>query len=435
MVSTTYFLISMAIMVILLMGGLWISFAIGIGGIATLYPVLKQSVLLMYGLTSWSTSTDYILVALPLYIFMGEFLSKTELVKHLYSGASKTITGLPGGLIQVNLFVCAIFAACAGSSTASASTMARLTYNEQVVKRGYDAGFVLGSVAGGGTLAILIPPSLWFIIYGSMADQSIGKLFTAGVVPGLAVTLMFMIYAGIRSILQPGLVGKDAVREDVKWRNRIAGLKELWPFILLIVMVLGSTYAGVATPTEAAGLGSLTVIIMAIAKRSFTWKLLLEACLSTVKTNSFIFLIMINAKIVSLALGYYGIPFIMKDFAQSIESGVILITVISIVYLALGTIFDDFSILILLLPFMVPMVQAAGYDLIWFGVFMCILLQAGLLSPPVGMNLFVMQGVTGAPFGTVVRGSIPYFIVLILGGLMILVEPNIVLWLPRYLAQ
>ena len=428
MISPVYLLVAIVIMVLLLLGGFWISFAIGTGGIISLYFVLKEATLMMYGLMGWDTGTSYVLMALPLFIFVGEFIAATGLTHYLYSGASKITKGIPGGLIQTNVFACAVFAACIGSSSASAATMGRVAYEEQVKKRGYHPGLVLGSIAGGGTLGILIPPSIFFIIYGSIADQSIGKLFIGGIIPGIVITIMFMIYVGIFSFLKPERFEKQS--DDIKLTHRISGFIDLWPFILLIILVLGAIYGGIATPTEGAGVGAFIVILMSIFWRRFTWKRLFKASLNSVRTNSMIFLIMINAKVLSVALGYYGIADFLEEYAKLIEHPATLIAVISVIYLILGTFFDDFSILILMLPFILPMVKAAGFDLVWFGVYVCILLEAGLLSPPVGMNLFVLQGVTGAPFSQIVWGSIPFFFILLLGNVIIFLMPELVLWLP-----
>ncbi len=433
MPSIAFFLVAMTIMVVFLLGGLWISFAIGFGGLMSLYPILKGATPIIFGLMSWETSSNYVLVALPLFIFMGEYISSTGLVDRLYRGAAKVITGLPGGLVQTNIVACTIFAACSGSSLASAATMSRVAYPEQVLKRGYDPGLVLGSIAGGGTLGILIPPSIFFIIYGTIADQSVGKLFIGGVIPGLILSLMFMTYVGIRTHFRPDLVQGESISEAITWKNRLSGLQDIWPFLLLIITVMGSIYGGVATPTEAAGIGGAMAILIGISWRVFKWKALITACLNTVKTNAMVFLILINAKVVAVSLGYYGVPTFMRDFAQTFEQPVVLLALISFIYLILGTIFDDFSLMLLILPFVLPLVQGLGYDLIWFGVYMCILLQAGLLSPPVGLNLFVIQGVTGAPFNKVVWGSVPFFILLLLGAIITVIEPRIVLWLPRLL--
>jgi len=424
------FAVAMTIMVVLLLGGVWIAFAVGIGGFLCLYPLLKEASLVLIGIVSWDTSTDFILMALPLFIFMGEYISSAGLVSRLYSGTSKVITGLPGGLIQTNLLACTIFAACSGSSLASAATMGRVAYPEQVIQRGYHPNMVLGAIAGGGTLGILIPPSIFFIIYGTMTDTSIGKLYIAGILPGGMISFLFMLYIGIRSLLQPKLVPKGPERGKSNWRYRLSGLKDIWPFILLIFFVMGSIYGGVATPTEAAGIGALMAILIGVYWRVFTWKGLIDASINTVRTNCMIFLILINAKVLSVGLGYYGVPALMRDFAQTVGEPIVVLAIISLIYLLLGTIFDDFSLMLLILPFVVPLVQSIGYDLIWFGVYMCILLQAGLLSPPVGMNLFVMQNVTGAPFMQVVRGSIPFFVMLLMGAVILVIWPVIALWLP-----
>lgn len=431
MPGLTVLLAAIALMVVLLVVGLWIAFAVGLGGIVALYPILGQKTLTLFGLTSWDTGTSFVLVAIPLFVFMGELISSGGLVQHLYSGVARAIRGLPGGLVQTNLIACTIFAACSGSSLASAATMGRVAYPEQVVKRGYDPSLVLGSVAAGGTLGILIPPSIFFIVYGAIADQSVGKLFLAGLFPGLMMSGLFILYVALRCVVQRGLVPVEAgVNPGGGWGGRAAGLLEVWPFMVLIVAVLGGLYGGIATPTEAAGVGASVSLLIALAYRTLTWRGFWDACLGTVRTTSMIFLILISAKVMAVALAYYGVPSLMKDFARSFGSPVILLVIISFVYLVLGTIFEDFSLMIILLPFVLPAIQAAAYDPIWFGVYMCMLLEAGLLSPPVGLNLFVIQGVTGAPLGQVVWGSIPFLFLLLAGAVTLVVFPQIALWLP-----
>lgn len=422
---------AIGVMLLLLAGGVWIAFAVGISGVVALWPTIGVRTLTLIGLQSWDTTTSFVLVAIPLFVFMGEIISGAGLVARLYSGVSKLIHGLPGDLVQTNLFACSIFAACSGSAVASAATMGRVSYGEQVARRGYDARLVLGSVAAGGTLGILIPPSIFFIVYASISDQSVGRLFLGGVVPGVIVSLAFMTYVAVRCLLDPRLVPRTPGEEPPSFATRLAGIGEIWPFLLLIVAVLGSLYGGVATPTEAAGVGASVALAIAAGYRTLTWRGLQAACLGTVKTSCMLFFIIVSAKVMALALAYYGIPAVMRQFATSLGSPYLLLGLIAAIYLTLGTVFEDFSLMIIMLPFVLPMVQASGFDLIWFGVFMTVLLEAGLLSPPVGLNLFVIQGVTGAPLATVVRGSLPFLAILLGAGVLLVLAPELALWLPR----
>jgi tripartite ATP-independent transporter DctM subunit len=421
---------AIAVMLVLLAAGVWISFAVGLGGVLALWPTIGGRTLTLIGLQSWDTTTSFVLVAIPLFVFMGEVISGAGLIERLYRGVSRLIYGLPGGLVQTNLFACSIFAACSGSAVASAATMGRVSYREQVVKRGYQPGLVLGSVAAGGTLGILIPPSIFFVVYASIADQSVGRLFLGGVVPGVLVSMGFMAYTAIRCLIDPTLVPAAATEPRPTPIERVRGLVDIWPFLLLIFAVLGSLYGGVATPTEAAGVGASAALLIAIGYRTLTWAGLKTACLGTVKTSSMLFFIIISAKVMALALAYYGVPATMKSFATSLGSPYLLLVIICAIYLVLGTVFEDFSLMIIMLPFVLPMVQAAGFNLVWFGVFMTVLLEAGLLSPPVGLNLFVIQGVTGAPLHQVIRGSAPFLVILLAAGLLLVLFPPLALWLP-----
>lgn len=428
--SMTFLSIAIVIMLFLLLGGVWIAFSIGIGGFLSLYPILKQASPLIFGVMSWDNGTNFILVAIPLFVFMGEYISRTGMTDRLYRGAAKVITGMPGGLVQTNIIASAIFAACSGSAVACAATMSKVAYPEQVLRRGYHSSVVLGSIAAGGTVAILIPPSIFFIVYGSIADQSVGKLYLAGVIPGLVMCSLFMIYVAILSFIKPKMFPKKSGSEASNWKTRVSGLKDTYPFLILIFSVIGSIYLGVATPTEAAGVGAAAAVLMGVFWRLFTWKDLIQTGLSTVKTSCMIFLILINAKVVSVALGYYGVPNALREFAHSFGNPIIILLLISFAYLILGTIFEDFSLMLLLLPFVLPLVQSFGYDLLWFGVYMCILLQAGLISPPVGLNLFVIQGATGVSLSKVSLGCLPFFVIMLLMDATIAAYPQVVMWLP-----
>jgi tripartite ATP-independent transporter DctM subunit len=428
----TWLLAGIAFMLLLLAGGVWIAFAVGLGAAATLWPVLGVKTLSLIGLQAWDTTTSFVLVAIPLFIFMGEVISGAQLVDRLYSGVSRMTSGLPGGLVQTNLFACAIFAACSGSSLASAATMGRMAYAEQVGRRRYPGRLVLGSVAAGGTLGILIPPSIFFIVFAAIADESVGRLFLGGVVPGLLATGLFMAYVATRALIDPGLIPRDTRAARGTARDRLAGALEIWPFLLLIVAVLGSLYGGVATPTEAAGVGATAALLIALGYRTLTWAGLRRATMATVRTSAMLFLIIVSAKLMAIALAYYGVPVMMKNFAMALGSPYLLLAIIAVVYLLLGTVFEDFSLMIILLPFVLPMIRTAGFDIVWFGVFMTVLLQAGLVSPPVGLNLFVMQGVTGAPLSDVIRGSVPFLLLLLALGLLLVFFPQIALWLPSF---
>ena len=423
-----------AVMLLLLAAGVWIAFAVGLGAVVTLWPVLGVKTLSLIGLQAWDTTTSFVLVAIPLFVFMGEIISGAQLVDRLYSGVSRLISGLPGGLVQTNLFACSVFAACSGSSVASAATMGRVAYHEQVGRRGYQARIVLGSVAAGGTLGILIPPSIFFIVFAAIADESVGRLFLAGLVPGIVMSALFMVYVAIRAVIDPGLVPRGpAERQQVPGLGaRLRGLLEIWPFFLLMVAVLGSLYGGVATPTEAAGVGAAAALLIAIGYRSLTREALKAACLGTVRTSAMLFFIIISAKAMAIALAYYGVPVMMKNFAAGLGSPYLLLLIISVVYLLLGTVFEDFSLMIIMLPFVLPMIRASGFDQVWFGVFMTVLLQAGLMSPPVGLNLFVIQGVTGAALSEVVWGSLPFLVIMLGVGVVLVLFPPLAIWLPSY---
>ena len=292
-----WFIAGVILMLILLLCGEWIAFAIGISGIVSLYPKMGMRVLPLIGNISWEMSTSFVLAAIPLFMFMGEIISSGGLTDRLYSGLSKTLRGFKGELIQTNIAACTFFAAASGSSVASAATMGRVAYPD-MIRRGYDQSLVVGSIAAGGTLGILIPPSIIFILYGAMVEESVGKLFMAGLIPGLIMAAMFMVYIAIRAALQPHLVpgGKE---ETVTLRDRFAGLIGITPFLILIVIVLGSIYGGVATPTEAAAVGATGTLVLSAVYRRLTPRIIYDACLNTVRSTSMILLIAIAAKLMA----------------------------------------------------------------------------------------------------------------------------------------
>jgi tripartite ATP-independent transporter DctM subunit len=424
----TWFVLSIFILILLLLCGEWIAFAIGIAGITSLYPKMGFRLFSLIGTISWETCGSFVLAAVPLFILMGELISGGGLTDRLYSGLSKSLRGVKGGLVQTNIAACTFFAAASGSSVASAATMGRVAYPD-MISRGYDKSLVLGSIAAGGTLGILIPPSVIFIIYGSMSEESVGKLFMAGFFPGLIMAGMFMIYIAVRAVFQPTLVPADTT-EAVSLREKLLGFIGITPFLVLILVVLGSIYGGIATPTEAAAVGATGTLVLSAIYRRLTPNVVFNACLNTVRSTTMIFLILIAAKLMAMALAYYRIIPMIEHWGAAIGNPMIILLLIILLYLILGMFFDAISMMVLTLPFVLPLIKSAGFDPIWFGVILVILIEMGLLTPPVGINLFVLQGVTGAHLMMVVRGSYPF---VILQGLVIILltyYPQIALWLP-----
>lgn len=424
----TGLIVALIIMIGLILSGTWIAISLGLAGIFALAPKVGSGVWDIVGIAAWSSAGNFVLAAIPLFVFMGEFLSISGITERIYEGLNKALSGLPGGLEQTNISACAVFAAACGSNSASAATMGRVAYPE-LHARGYDDAMTLGSIAAGGTLGILIPPSIVLVIYGVVVQESIGQLFMAGITPGVALAVLFMVYIGIRCVLQPHLAPPEAAVSGL-W-HRISGLAKVWPFLLVMVFVLGTIYLGVATPTEAAAIGGTSAVVIAMAYRIFTLKSLFDSAIATLRTTCMLLLIFICAKILVMSLGYYDVPDLLSRLFLGIGPPFAVFAVIIGIYFVLGCFFDAISMMLITVPILLPVIQAMGWSKVWFGVVFTVCVEASCLTPPVGVNLFVMQGVTGAPLEQVIKGSWPY-IVIILGftGIMYL-WPELALWLPN----
>lgn len=424
----TVFIVSMVVMLVLLLGGVWIAVAVGVGGFLALVSKLGSTVFALIGQQSYPVVTNFGLIAVPLFIFMGEYLGASGVLRRVYEGLRLVLQGAPGELLQVNIATCGAFAAMSGSSIAGAATMGRIAYPE-LARLGYDRKITLGSVTAGGTLGILIPPSISFIIIGFIVQESIGQLFIAGLFPGLVLMLLYMLYIWARVTFQPSLV--PAGVESVGWGARLRGLLQVWPFLIIMGVVLGSIYLGIATPTESAALGVVGSIVTAAALRLFTWRGLLDGALAATRTCAMLFLIMMTAQVTAQALVYYGIAISVSEYIIGIGSPLQAFLFVVAVYFVLGCFFEPTAMVILTLPMFAPAMVALGFSKVLFGVMVVVTLEIATLTPPVGLNLFVMHGVTGQPLEDVVKGTAPF----ILGNVILLailyIWPQLALWLPN----
>jgi tripartite ATP-independent transporter DctM subunit len=419
------------IMLVLMLGGVWVAVSLGLAGAYGLTQLLSfDRMILIVGKMQWQQSTNFILIALPLFILMGEMMLQAGIMHRVYNAASKLVAALPGGLLQTNIAASMIFASCTGSSLASAATIGSVGY-PLIKKRGYDAPLALGSIAAGGTLGILIPPSVIFIIYGTLAEVSIGKLFLAGVVPGIVLGLGYSVYIAIRALINPRL----APREPRSSTKEIGGaIVSLWPIFVLVIVVLGGMYGGVASPTEVAGVAALITFGLAAIERKLTYEVVVTACMNTVKQTCMIMLVIIMAKVVSLTLIYARVPDVVMDLVNSTGLSALALVLFAIaLYLVMGMFFDGMSMMVITIPFLLPVMQAANVDLVWLGVIICITIEVGLLTPPVGLNLYVMQGATGEPFRDIVSGSLPFLCVQLLTIGLLLLYPPLATYLPNKL--
>ena len=415
--------------VLLLVTGVWVGIGLGISGIFGLTQVLGlDRALDLVGKIVWEQNTNFVLLAIPMFIFMGELLFQSGIMSKVYLRAATLVSGLPGGLLQANIVACTLFAACSGSSVASAATIGSVGYPE-ISKRGYAKPIALGSIAAGGTLGILIPPSIIFIIYGSLSDVSVGKLFLAGLLPGIVLACLFSLYIGIRCLVDRTLaprVDSSTVGE------RLRAFAGLWQMALLVFVVLGGIYAGVASPTEVAALGASMALIFAIGSGRFNIALVWQAGLATVRQTSMILFIIFTAKILSMTLIYFRVPAAVVAWvaAHDLTSAHIFLTVV-VIYLILGMFIEGIAMMVLTIPFIVPIMAVANMDPVWMGVVICILIELGLLTPPVGLNLFVLQGVTKEPIHDVIVGTLPFLLLQFLMVAALYYWPDIALYLPR----
>jgi tripartite ATP-independent transporter DctM subunit len=418
-----------------LASGLWIGLTLAFTGLALLAIFRSMPLDRLLPQYAWNILTTSELIALPLFIIMGELLFRTRLSRSLFQGLAPWAGLLPGRLLHVNVVGCSIFAAISGSSAATTQVVGRISLNE-LLRRGYSKDIAIGSLAGAGTLGFLIPPSNILIIYGVLAEVSILKLFTAGFIPGFLLAGCFMAWIMIHTTLKPALVpaGERALRH-ASTAERLAALKELAPAVFLILCVLGSMYGGVATPSEAAAVGVLGAVLVSYAQGALTREALRDVAMGSVLTCSMIALIVLGASILGNAAAFLGVPGAVADFVTSLGlSPFLLMMALVAFYIVLGCFLDGFSMIVMTLPIVLPIVKAAGFDPVWFGVFLVLVVEMAQITPPVGFNLFVIQGLTGDGLGYIAKVTLPYLVIMILFTILVTLFPGIVLWLPDALA-
>ena len=428
------------VMFTFLLSSLWIGVALLLTGIVgmlifdhNLPPVIsvydKIGDLLassMYdSLNSWS------LASLPIFILMGEILYKSSISTRLLNGLTPWLDFIPGKLLHINVAACSLFAAISGSSSATTATVGKITLDE-LQKRGYSKSLALGSLAGSGTLGFLIPPSLIMIIYGVVSDVSIGKLFMAGILPGLLLATLYSVYIMIVSSIDKTVVPEKENKHTLN--DYLHSLKDLFPVFSLISVVLGSIYGGLATPTEAASLGVLGAVILAAYFKSFTIEIMKNALLNTIKTSVMISFIIVGAGFLSQVIGFLGIARAISEFITTLGlSPFELILIIGIMYVLLGMILDGISIVLMTLPIVLPIVQLAGFDPLWFGIFLVFMVELSQITPPVGFSLFIIQSISGERIEYILKATLPFFILMIVAVVLITVFPEIVHFLPDYM--
>ena len=415
-----------------LSAGVWVGFALFIVGFVgmTLFGTLPAGSNMASSV--WSTIEKWEYVALPLFILMGEILYRSGISEKLFKALVPWLYRLPGGLLLMNIVSCTLFAAVSGSSAATTATVGRITLAE-FDKLGYDRSLSMGSLAGAGTLGFLIPPSLIMIIYAILAEVSIGKMFMAGILPGLLLAGIYSSYIIYRGIKNPEIAPQT--KDSYSWADRILGLKDLAPTFVLILLVLGSIYGGYATPTEAAALGVFGAFVFACINRQMNRSILFECLMGAVKTNAMIMLIVVGAGFLSRVMGFLGIPAAITQAILELNlSPYMLMLLLGGVYILLGCLLDGFSIVVMTLPIALPMVTAAGFDPIWFGIYLILMVEVSQITPPVGFNLFVIQGLTGEPITKIARYAMPFFFLMLLTTAILTIFPEIALYLPNLMA-
>jgi tripartite ATP-independent transporter DctM subunit len=414
---------------ITLSAGIWVGFSLFIVGFVgmTLFSSLPAGNNMASSV--WATIEKWEYVALPMFILMGEILYRSGISERLFRALVPWLYRLPGGLLLMNIISCTLFAAVSGSSAATTATVGRITLAE-LDKLGYDRAIAQGSLAGAGTLGFLIPPSLIMIVYAILAEVSIGKMFMAGILPGILLSGVYSAYIVYRGIRNPEIAPN--MQDSYTWGERIRALKDLAPTVILILMVLGSIYAGIATPTEAAALGVLGATIFALINRQLNLNILFECLVGAVKTNAMIMMIVVGAGFLSRVMGFLGIPAAITTAITGMDlSPYTLMVLLGLVYVVLGCLLDGFSIVVMTLPIALPMVTAAGFDPIWFGIYLILMVEVSQITPPVGFNLFVIQGLTGDPIMRIARQALPFFFLMLLTTAIITLFPEIALYLPQ----
>ena len=427
----TIFFIS--VLLFFLGSGIWVALSmIGVSAIGMML-FTSRPVGDAMATTIWGTASSWTLTALPLFVWMGEILFRTKLSENLFKGLSPWMQKLPGGLIHVNVVGCALFAAISGSSAATVATVGKMSIPE-LRKRNYPEKILLGSLAGSGTLGLLIPPSIILIIYGVAVQESIAKLFIAGIIPGIMIALIFMSYVIIWSLINKKEMPK--ILEEYSFLEKIKRSKQLLPVILLISAVIGSIYTGVATATEAASLGVVGALILSYFQKSLTLETFKSSLLGATRTSCMIAFILAGSTFLSLAMGFTGLPRNLAIWIQGMElSPYVLILVLMIFYIILGMFLDGISAVVLTMAIIEPMIRQAGFDMIWFGIFLVIVVEMAQITPPVGFNLFVLQGMANKDMGYIARSAFPLFLLMVLAVILVVIFPEIALWMPEQMIK
>lgn len=421
----------LVVMLVLLGSGMWI----GIALLGVAWFALEVFTTRVAGdsmvLSVWSSMSAWILTALPLFIWMGEILLKTRMSESMFKGLAPWMQALPGRLLHVNILGCTIFAAATGSSAATCAMVGKISLPE-LEKRGYPERQAIGTLAGAGTLGLMIPPSIMMIVYGVSADVSIGKLFMAGIVPGLLIAALFSAYVVVWAKFNGDKI--PPADAPMPFMDKVRNSMELLPVVVLVAIVLGGIYGGFATPTEAASLGVVGALLLAGWQRRLTWQVFRDSLVSATRMFAMIALILAGSAFLTLAMGFTGLPRILSAWISSFDlSPPALIAALLVFYIVLGCFLDGISLIVLTTAVLLPTLNDAGIDLLWFGIFVVIVVEMAQITPPVGFNLFVLQGMTGRQITQIAAAAVPYFLLMNFAVILIWLFPALVTAIPNHM--
>ncbi|WP_417427060.1 TRAP transporter large permease [Hoeflea sp.] len=433
MSDITAIIILFVTLLLLLGAGVWVAFALMLTGAFGMLLMSNAPIGPIIATTLWGHSTSWALAALPMFILMGEILLRSRLSQDMFAGLSPWLRRLPGRLLHVNVFGCAIFAAVSGSSAATAATIGKMSVPE-LRERGYPTDMVLGTLAGSATLGLLIPPSIILIVYGVATEQSIARLFVAGVLPGLLLVGLFSAYVIAYALIFPSRIPGDD--EEMPLIDKIRASGRLVPVLLLIIGVIGSIYLGVASPTDAAAVGVVLAVVLAWANGSLSWNMLRESLMGATVTSCMIAFILVGAAFLSVSMGFTGIPRHLAEWIAGMGlSPYALLAALTVMFVILGCFLDGISVVVLTTSIIMPMILEAGIDPLWFGIYLVIVVEMSQITPPVGFNLFVIQGLTGFDILRIAKAALPFFLLLLLAVALITIFPGIATYLPSQMGN
>ena len=422
-----------ALLFLLLGSGVWVALSLLGTAVVGMLMFTSRPVGDAMATTLWGTASSWSLTALPLFVWMGEILFRTRLSESLFRGLAPLMQRLPGGLLHVNIAGCALFAAISGSSAATVATVGKMSIPE-LRKRGYPENMIIGTLAGAGTLGLLIPPSIALIVYGVTVNESIARLFVAGVLPGIVLALLFMGYV-VGWGLWEGR-GSFSVEEHQSMGAALRQSLALLPVLALIAAVMGSIYGGIATATEAAVLGVIGALLLSAMQGSLNRASFTESLLGATRTSAMIAFILAGSSFLSLTMGFTGLPRALAEWIGALQlSPMVLIAALTVFYIVLGCFLDGISAIVLTMAVIEPLVRQAGFDMIWFGIFLVVVVEMAQITPPIGFNLFVLQGMAGRDMGFIARAAFPMFLIMILGVVLLVLFPGLATMLPEAMAQ